>query len=271
MKLSIGQAWDDAKGVFRADGRAIFAIALALTVLPGAILETVAPSSTRTTDTHWSISLLGLFAALLSLTSQIAISRIALGHPSTVGGALALAFRRVPALFAALFMVLLPFALLFTTLIMSQGADLNGNPVRLPPIYAIPALGLMLAAVYVLIRLIFLTPLAADRDLGPIGLLKETWRLSRGRFLKLLGLVAILMVVGLLLLGALGGALSAVLILAFGPIAPGSLSALLVALIQQVLAAAVSVLFVVVACRLYLQASRGEANVSVPHAGHGED
>src|SRR5690349_2860725 len=95
MKLSIGQAWDDTKAVFRADGGAIFAVALALTVLPGAILETAAPSGMRNADTHWSIALLGFVAALLSLTSQIAVSRIALGHPTTVGAALALAFRRV--------------------------------------------------------------------------------------------------------------------------------------------------------------------------------
>jgi hypothetical protein len=56
-------------------------------------------------------------------------------------------------------------------------------------------------------------------------------------------------------------------ILAFGEIAPGNLSALLVALIQQVLAALVSVLFVVVVCRLYAQAVNGTVEASVPQAG----
>lgn len=271
MKLSIGQAWDEARGVFRADGGAIFAVALALTVVPGAILETFAPSSTRTADTHWAIGLFGLIAALLSLTSQIAVSRIALGHPSTVGHALAHAFRRMPSLLGALMLAILPFALAISLLSMSAGVTQTLAPETVPAPVLAAMLILILAMLFVLVRLAFMTPLAADTDFGPINLLKQTWAKTRGHFLKLLGLIVLLMVVGFLLLGGLGGALSAAIILAFGAIEPGSLSAALVALIQQLLAAAVSVLFVVVACRLYLQASRGgEANVSVPHAGHGE-
>ncbi|WP_426267950.1 hypothetical protein [Sphingomonas sp. LHG3443-2] len=272
MKLSIGQAWDDTKAVFRADGGAIFAIALALTVLPGAILETAAPSGMRNTDTHWSIALLGFVAALLSLTSQIAVSRIALGHPTTVGGALALAFRRVLALLGALVLAIVPLALVLAALSLSLGATPTTTPANLPPSVLAGLLLALLVLLFVLIRLMFLTPLAADTDLGPVALLKRTWQMTRGHFLKLFGLVVILMLVGLLLLGALGGALSAVIILAFGTIEPGNLSALLVALVQQLLAVLVSVLFIVVTCRLYLQASRGgEANVSVPHAGHSDD
>ncbi len=266
MKLSIGQAWDDAKVVFRADGKAIFAIALALTVLPGAIIETAAPSSTRTVDTPVWIGLLGLVAALLSLTSQIAISRIALGHQSTVGEALTHAFRRMPALFGALLLAILPFALLLS--VLSYSIQTNFDPANIPPSILIPMVLVLLVSLYVLIRLMFLTPLAADRTIGPIAMLREAWQLSRGRFLKLLVLFLLLMLVGLLLLAALGGALSSVVVLALGAIAPGSVSALLVALIQQTLAAAVSALFVVVACRLYLQATGGSASVSVPHAGH---
>jgi hypothetical protein len=58
-----------------------------------------------------------------------------------------------------------------------------------------------------------------------------------------------------------------VVILMLGPIEPGNVSALLVALIQQGLSTLVSVLFVVVVCRLYAQVVSG-TNVSVPHAGH---
>ena len=271
MKLSIGQAWDDAKGVFRADGRAIFAIALALVVVPGAILETAAPTSTRTADTHWSIALFGLVAALLSLTSQIAVSRIALGHPSTVGEALARGFRRMPALLGALMLAILPFALAFTALTYSVGVPQALTPETVPASVMLGMVILLFVMLFVLVRMVFMTPLAADSDLGPISLIKETWAMTRGHFLKLFGLVLLLMVVGLLLLGALGGAVSAAIILAFGAIEPGSLSAALVALVQQLLAAAVSVLFIVVVCRLYLQASRErEANASVPDAGHGE-
>jgi hypothetical protein len=262
MKLSIGQAWDEAKGVFRADGRAIIAIALALTVLPGAILETVSPSNTRTTETPWWVGLLGLLVALIGLTSQIAISRIALGSSTTVGGALKLAFQRLPALFGALFLVALPFILLA---FVALGGAINPNNV--PPAQAAVLLVLSLAGLFVLVRLLLMTPLAADRQDNSIALIRTAWSLSRGHFFKLLGLILLLMLVALLLMGALGGALSAVVLLAFGPIEAGNLSALLLALIQQGLGAAVSVLFVVLVCRLYLQATGGSAgSVSVPHA-----
>jgi hypothetical protein len=265
MKLSIGQAWDEAKRIVRADGRAIFAIALALTVLPGVILETAAPSSMRAENTALWVSLLGFLAALLGVGSQLAISRIALGPSTTVGEALALAFRRLPVLFGALLLAVLPFVLLVSLLALSRGSDLN--PRDIPPVLALPMLLILLAGLYVLVRLMFVTPLAADRTLGPVAVLKEAWRLSRGRAGKLFLLILILMFVALLLIGALGGALSAVVIIALGEIAPGNLSALLVALIQQVLAAIVSVLFILVVCRLYAQAVGGTNQASVPHAG----
>jgi hypothetical protein len=265
MHLSIGQAWDEAKATFRTDGRAIIAVALALTVLPGAILETASPSSLRAPETPWWIALLGFLVALLSLASQIAISRIALGPSTTVRDALALAFRRLPALFGALLLVVLPFALAATALGMTQGTALTSATVS--PALVTGGLLILLVALFMLIRLLFLTPLAADRPGGPVALLKEAWQLSRGRFLKLLGLILILMLVGLLLVAGLGGAMSAVVILAVGDVAPGNLSALLVALVQQALAAIVSVLFVVVVCRLYTQIKGGANAVSVPHAG----
>jgi hypothetical protein len=264
MKLSIGQAWDESKAIFRADGGAILAIALALTVLPGAILETAAPASLRTAQTPWWIGLLGLMAALLSLTSQLAISRIALGPSTTVGEALALAFRRVPALFGALLLAILPFALAFTALRMTVGEELT--PAKVPASVSVPLLLVTLVGIYVLIRLLFLTAVTVDQRLGPVALLKEAWRLTSGRLLKLLGLILLLTVVAVLVLGALGGALSAVVIVALGAIEPGNVSALLVALIQQALAALVSVLFVIVVCRLYLQATGAAGGVSVPHA-----
>jgi hypothetical protein len=265
MKLSIGQAWDETKGVFRADGKAIFAIALALTVLPGAIIETAAPSGLRSEEPSLIIAFTGLAVALLGLASQIAVSRIALGPSTTVGEALAQAFRRLPMLFGALVLAVLPFVLAVGLVGLAQGGEFN--PRSLLPGQSLALLLILLIGLYVLIRLLFLTPLAADRPLRPIALLKEGWKLSRGRFGKLLLLLFLVMLVAVLLLGALGGALSAVVILLLGAIEPGNVSALLVALIQQGLSALVSVLFVVVVCRLYAQAVGGEDSVSVPHAG----
>lgn len=265
MKLSIGQAWDEAKAVLRADGGAIMAVALALSVLPGAILETLSPSAMRTSDSPWYVAVLGLVVALLSLAGQLAISRIALGPSTTVGAAIGLGFRRVPALFGALFLMFLPFALIAGLLLYSVGG-FTDDATKVAANNVLPALFFLAIGTLLLIRLLFLTPLAADQDLNSIQLVKTGWRLTSGHFLKLLLLVLLLGIVALVIIGALGGALGAVALLVLGPVEPGNTSALLVALIQQVLAAVVSVLFVVVVCRLYRQATTGA--VSVPHAGH---
>lgn len=266
MKLSIGRAWDETRGILRSDGGPILAIALALAVLPGAILETASPSALRGNDAPMWVGIAGLLTALLSLASQLAVSRIALGPPTTVGGALGQAFRRMPALFGALLLVITPFVLLVGGIGLSQGTGFNAQ--NLPPALAFPLLAILLAGLFVLVRLMFLTPLAADGESGPIALLKEAWALSRGRFGKLVLMLLLLMLVAALLLLALGGALSAVLILALGDVAPFNLSAVLVALVQQVLATIVSLLFVITVCRLYVQVRGGGASeASVPHAG----
>lgn len=266
MKLSIGQAWDEARRVLRVDGKAIFTIAFALVVLPSTIIETASPTTLRVGPTPWWISVFGLVTAMLGMVSQLAISRITLGPSTTVGAALGLAFRRLFSLFGALLLAVLPFVVLLSLVALSQGQ--NFDPRAMPPALALPLAAVMLIGVYVLIRLLFLTPLAVDSNLGPVALLRDAWRRSRGTMLKLFLLVLIVMLVALLLVVTLGGALSAVVILALGAIAPGNLSAVLVALIQQSLAAIVSVMLVVVVSRLYLQVTGGTATVSVPDAGH---
>lgn len=266
MKLSIGQAWDETKAIVRTDGGAISAVALALSVLPGVVLETLSPSNARSSDGPWYIGVLGVVVAVLSLAGQLAIARIALGPSTTVGAAIGLGFRRVPALFGALFLAFLPFVLVLIVLAVVTGnGSLDSLPTQVPASFALPAVLIMLGGFYVLLRLLFLTPLAADRELNSVQLLKEGWRLSRGHALKLLGLVLIVLLVALILVGGLGGALAALVILLFGVAEPGNLSALFQGLIQQVLGAVISVLFALVVCRLYRQAAGVAA--SVPHAG----
>lgn len=265
MKLSIGQAWDEAKQILRTDGSAIIAVVLALQVLPGAVIETISPSALRTGPTPPLLSLFGLLTSLLAVAGQIAVSRIALGPSTTVGAALIHAFRRMPVLFAALLLMVLPFALVLIGVAAARGGDLQA--VSASPQVSLPLTLVLLAGLFVFIRLLFITPLAADTRLGPIALLKEAWRLSRGRVLKLILLVLLLALVALVLVFGLGGALSAVIVLALGSIAPGNVSALLVALVGQVLSAVISVCFALVICRLYVQARQSGAAVSVPDAG----
>lgn len=268
MKLSIGKAWDETKPVLAQDGRALSAIALAMLVLPGAIIETIAPSSLREqSEPSVALQLLGLLVLLITLAGQVAISRIGLGAGATVGQIIGHAFRRLPALFGALIIIAVPFMLLVAGIIAAT-AGLDADIRKLPPSTSILVLVVLIAFLFVLVRMLFLTPLAAERGGGSIALLRSSWGLTTGSALKLFGLIVLLLVIAIVLIGGLGGALAAVIILALGPIEPGNVTALLVALSQQLLSAAVSVLFALVVARLYVQAMSGVASVSVPDAGH---
>jgi hypothetical protein len=118
--------------------------------------------------------------------------------------------------------------------------------------------------------MLFTTPAAAnEHQLGPIGLLKRSWSLSRGRALKLFGLLLLTVLAALVLVIGLGSAIGAVVLLLLGDPEPFNLSALLVSLTQQLLNAVISVALAVLIARCYAQLTgAGTPSVSVPDAGH---
>ena len=270
MRLSVGQAWSETKEVLARDGNVIALVALSLLVLPGTLVGLAAPAGTQ--DSSLAIRWLAFFVGLLSIVGQIAISRIALGPPLTVGAAIRTGIIRLPMFIAAFLTWVLPLGLLISLLLTLGGADVS-NPTAAveKPSLAIGILLLiaLLAFIYVALRMLFVTPAAAGSNLGPIGLLKESWRRSHGRVLKLLGILLLLALSFIVLVFGLGSAVSAVVLLLVGQAEPWNFSALLISIVQQVLSAVISVGFAVLLARCYAQVSGSEpAQVSVPDAGH---
>src|SRR4051794_17401159 len=95
-KLSISQAWDETKAVLTRDGKLIGAVALALFVLPGIVLDLVmppAPAGQFPAPGPWMA--VAAVAILISLTCQLAIIRLGMGPHLTVGDAIAHGARRL--------------------------------------------------------------------------------------------------------------------------------------------------------------------------------
>lgn len=273
MRLSIGQAWGETRGVLRRDGSLIATVALALLVLPGTLVGLVAPPTTAGGQAAGWTGPLALVSGLVGLAGQLAISRIALGPPLTVGQAIGLGFRRLPSFFLSALLWIAPFVLAMVGLLAASGADLTRPDAPLPEPSAaisIAVLLLMVVFLFVAVHMLFTTPAAADTRLGPIGLIKRSWSLSRGHGFKLFGLLLLVLLVAFVLVIGLGSAIGAVFLLLLGNPEPLSLSALFISLIQQLLNAVVSVGLAVLIARCYAQLSgRGEgATVSVPDAGH---
>lgn len=265
MKLSLGQAWDETKAVLARDGSLIAAVALALLVLPGTLAGLFAPPRPDAPEPSTAMSLLGFVTTLIGLAGQLAISRIALGPSVTVGQAIRIGFARLPVFFAAMLLVALPIVLLLVPVLIAGEGRLPEEP---SPGLALLVLLLAPIVVYVLVRLLPVTPLAVDSRLGPVGLLRQSWALTKGRAGRLFLLVLLVLLAGTVLLIGLGGGVGAVTILLLGAPEPGNLSALIVALVTQLLNAVVSVVFGVMVSRLYVQLTSSRASAaSVPDAG----
>lgn len=269
MRLSLGNAWDEAKAVLRRDGRALVAIVLALLVLPGAVAELATPnvSPGQSAPNGWW-DLLNILAMLLSLTGQIAITRIALGFEGTVGEAIAVGFRRLPALLGALLLWVLPFALIVVAILLATGADLSGE-IKPQPVAGLALLPVLLVFFYILFRLLLVTPVVTAEPVGPVAALKRSWKLTGGHWGKLFLAVLLIALVATIVIGALQFAIGTVILFAAGTPDQWSVSDLLLTLVGQLLGGAFSLVFAAIVASFYRQlAVAPEAHPSVPDAGH---
>ena len=145
-------------------------------------------------ETPWWIDLIAVLASLVALGGQLALIRLALGPSITVGGAIAHGMRRLPIYFLAvlmlviaLFVAAIPLALLLSAL----GVPINQRPVPMSPALALVSIAVLIVVLIIGVRLIMSSSVASAEDVGPIQILKRSWRLTSGNFLPLLGFVLI--------------------------------------------------------------------------------
>jgi hypothetical protein len=266
-RVSISAAWDETKAIIARDGKLLAAVALALVALPQAIMAVVGlPVGPEAKPIS---SLMYFVVILIGLAAQVALNRLAIGPSTTVGGAIGRGFARLLPLFAAfvLFGIVLVLILMLIAIPLA-GAGLIRIPAPGQP--PSPSLILIMLALLAVGFAIFQLsiPVAAVEAGGPIRLLRRSWELSRGAYLRLLAFV-LFVFTGVVVLGlAVRSVAGSLIILALGTPTAGTMSALLLGLIAGVVQAAFTVVSAVMLARIYGQlAGRGETESGVPITG----
>jgi hypothetical protein len=267
MRISLSAAWDETKAILAREGRLLAAVALAMLVLPGIILDlsmpVTQPGKMPPAGPWLAVAAVAL---AISLAGQLALIRLALGTGGSVGDAIVHGFRRLLPYLAALLLWVLPLMLIAAALYVAAGVGTE-TPRGLP---AFGFLVVVLVGLFVAIRLLLSSSVASAEDHGPLGILKRSWALGRGNWWRLFAFALLFVITLLVLLSATSAVLGSVIAAATGGLKPWSLGTLLLALVSQLISSAVSVVFFVMLARMYRQVAGGgsaAASAGVPSSG----
>ena len=262
-KVSLSSAWEETTSVLARDGRLFFAVALALFVLPGLILNVSmpeAPAGQFPPAGPWIA--VAVVAVLISFVGQLAVIRLALGPHVTVGEAITHGLKRVLFYVGAVLLWIVPIVLIGSILyaMIAEGVE---NP---SPIAAIALIALVVLGVFLAVRLILASAVASAENANPLQILRRSWQLSSGNWWRLFVFLLLACIGAIVLLAAVASVVGLLARMMFGDIGPLTLGGLLVAIVSQVLSAVVSVIFFVMVARIYAQLS-GRAGTTVPKSG----
>jgi hypothetical protein len=175
--VSIGTAYSEAAAFVAAEKALLARLVLALMVVPvtvSQLLQPADPLGDAAGMQPWM--LFALLSLLIGLVGQMTVSRLAMGVDRSLGGTIAMALRRLPALIGAFVLYFLALGLVLIPLILVMA--LAGGAAQ----SAGGANALTVLMVFAAVPRILLAPaLAMDRPLGPLELVKAAWRASRGQ------------------------------------------------------------------------------------------
>jgi hypothetical protein len=263
-KLSISKPWDETKDIIARDGKLLVAVALALFVLPGVVLDLSvppAPSGELPPPGPWIA--IACVAILISLVGQLAVIRLAMGPHLTVREAIGHGARRLLPYVGAVIIWLLPFTLVGYFL-YEAGA---GDPQHPSPAAALGFLITSCVALFLAVRLILSSPVASSEAVGPVAILARSWAATRGNWWRLFGFMLLYGIGTLALIVAVQSVFGIIARLLLGGLGPWTVGGLLVALVGQLISAAASSVFFVMLARIYVQLAGRESPAGVPSSG----
>jgi hypothetical protein len=271
-KLSISRAWEETQDVLARDGRLLASVALALVLLPEVVANVLVPPATLSGEQPPSwVPILSILVAVAGLIGQIAVVRLALGPATSVGQAISHGVRRFFPGLGAVILFGFPLAFFLGLLFAAISGPAALEALRSGT--ADPAAGrtlllLLILGLLISVRFQLVMPVTTAESGGPIHILRRSWSLTRGHYLRLLGfLVAIIITAIIVLLATqiLGGILARGV---FGDVKPLSVSALVLALITGIVQTAFVVVVSTLLARIYAQLAGGyAAQASVPSSG----
>lgn len=252
-------------GVLARDGRLFLAVALALFVLPGLILNASMPEAEPTQlppAGPWMA--IGLVALLVSLVGQLATIRLAMEPHVSVGEAIVHGLKRLLPYIAATLIWLVPILLvgsgLYGFLAMNESHPSVAASVALIVLCVILA--------FVAVRLILSSAVASAEHAGPLAIIRRSWELSRGNWWRLFVFLLLFGIGALCLIYAVDSVAGLIVRMVAEDAGPRSLGGLIISIISQLVSALLSVVLFVMLARLYVQRTGGgAAYASVPSSG----
>jgi hypothetical protein len=271
--LSISAAWDRTKARFSADGGLLLTVALALIALPSALAEFAFPSSSNPFGAVASAGemVTVIVVLLLGIVGQLALVKLTLGRSVSVGEAILHGARRMPVFLAAavillliLFVLAIPFGMLLAAMgvAMSPGAaPTDGRGLLIVAVF----FGLVL---FLGTRLLVSSPVASMEPVGPIAILKRSWKLTSGNFWRLFAFIWLFLIAAMVVLIAAASLTHLIVGQLFGAVEPFTAGALIIALVVSLVTSGITAMFVVMVSEIYAQlAAPDPAQVSVPNSG----
>jgi hypothetical protein len=263
IKVSLSKAWEETTAVLARDGRLFFAVALALFVLPGLILNVTmpeAPAGEFPPPGPWIA--VAVVAVLISFVGQLAVIRLAIGPHIAVGEAIIHGLRRLPYYVGALALWILPVIVIGSILyaMIAEGVE-SPSTVAAIGLIAVAVLGVFLA-----VRLILASAVASAETVMPQQILVRSWQLTTGNWWRLFAFLLLACIGALVLLAAVASVVGLLARMIFGDIGPLTLGGLLLAIVSQLLSAVISVIFFVMVARIYAQLT-ARSGAKVPKSG----
>ncbi|MFL6737056.1 MAG: hypothetical protein ACJ8F4_08375 [Sphingomonas sp.] len=263
-KLSLSRAWEETTSLLARDGRLFVAVALALFVLPGLVLNVSMPEAQPgefPSAGPWIA--VAVIAALVSLVGQLAVIRLAMEPHVAVGEAISHALKRILAYIVAVLIWLVPIMIVGSTLYKF----LEVNQDRAPVGVAIALLVLSFVGMFLAVRLMLSSAVASAENAGPFAILRRSWELSKGNWWRLFCFLILFGIGAIVLLWAIESVVGLLVRMAFDVSGPLTVGNLLIAIVSQLVSAVLSVIFFVLLARIYVQRSGGSVQASVPSSG----
>jgi len=247
--VSIGAAWSEAAAFVRREKKLLAPLVLALMVVPATVSQLLQPSNPFAGPGGFQPWMAAAVIALVAgLVGQMAVSRLAMGWHGSLGEAIKLALKRLPTVIAALILFFLCISLvLLPTIVVLTLLGGAASTAKL-------ANALTLLAVFGAAPKILLAPaIAMDRHLGPWGLVKATWRATRGQYWRLLGFFLLFLAASLIFAMAAASVVGTLATLALGTPEPMSVSRLTIALAGGLVQGVVATIYAAMIGRVVAQ------------------
>lgn len=266
-KFSISAAWDETKALLARDGRLFASVALALIVLPAVVTGVLDPRAPGEVDAPFWFDFVVLVISLVSMAGQLALIRLALGPSITVAGAVTHGLNRLGPYLLALIILALGAMLLsipFAIAAIAMGLDVEQGAASLTGPIVLLLVILVLFFLFIAVRFLMAMPVASAERAGPLAMLKRSWALTEGHWLKLFLFLVVALFTAVLILGTVSMVAGSLILILFGTVEPMSVAALIGALIESVFTGIFSVLFTLMLTRIYVQLSGRDTVEKVP-------